>query len=130
MPDARAIRRKSDNYNFAFSENAIYGLLECIFGSVLTEGFIVRKKANQNGIDSYRIYDAEASGKNVIILEATSGVAAAAAIRWYLQERCGCYIGPITSRMSQVTELPCVGAVVENESPYMYRYFFNYCTYG
>lgn len=130
MPDARAIRRKSDNYNFAFSENAIYGLLGRIFGPVLTEGFIVRKKANQDGIDSYRIYDAEASGKNVIILEATSGVAAAAAIRWYLQEKCGCYIGPITSRMAQVTELPRVGAVVENESPYMYRYFFNYCTYG
>lgn len=123
-----AAERKARNYEqLSFSEPAIRELIDRVMGRAYSETFVITQLCEANGKDRFVLKDTE-NGK--IKLQATSGVAAAAAVRWYLQERCGSYVGPLTRRLNLPDVPPEIGGTYQNESPFLYRYFFNYCTFG
>ncbi len=123
-----AAHTKEKNIPFYFSKQALYGLVSRIAGEIYA-GTIKFKQiaSNKPGMDRYKISDLP-DGK--ILIEATSGVAAAAAFRWYIEKRCNSYVGPLTKRLNFPDIPPLVGASHSNESICLYRYFLNYCTYG
>lgn len=133
MNEARqkAAQRKRENIRVGVSADAIYALIRRIANARYASIFeIAQMTEKQPGMDCFQMEDIVVDGTRKIRLAATSGVAAAAALRWYLQERCGCYIGPMQRRMELPDEPPMVGGCYENESPFLYRYFFNFCTFG
>ena len=123
-----AAQTKERNIPFVLNEDALYGLIGRIAGKEYAAQFVFSKiEANAPGMDRYTISDT-AEGK--ILIEATSGVAAAGAFRWYLENRCDSYVGPLTKRLNFPKVPPMVGERQEGESAGLYRYFLNYCTFG
>ncbi len=119
---------KELNVPFVFNSDAVFGLIERIAGKSYRDAFELKQiGASAVGMDEYRISDTE-SGK--ILIEATGGIAAASAFKWYLENKCNSYVGPITRRLNFPKAPPKVGKAVENKSICLYRYFLNYCTYG
>ncbi len=126
---ALALERKKANEPGLLQPQAVYGLIRRVFGEHYADVFVIEALDN-DGIDRFSIADTVADGKEKILLRASSGIAAAGALRWYLQEKCGSYIGPLTRRLKVPQVPPAIGGSYENESPFVYRYFFNYCTFG
>ncbi len=124
-----ALQRKNANYPKGINIEAVYGLIERVFGKAYVERFVIEQRLS-DGFDCYRLEDVTVDGKPKIRLSASSGTAAAAPLRWYLQERCDSYIGPLTRRLNLPTEPPKIGEPIQNESPFLYRYFLNYCTFS
>lgn len=118
--------RKQKNIKSIIDFNALYGLISRIAGEAYADKFLFKQKAQSGGNDSYTVYDED--GK--IVIEATSGVAAASAFRWYLENRCDSYVGPLTRRLNFPAVPPAVGEPYSSQSVCLYRYFLNYCTYG
>ena len=65
-----------------------------------------------------------------IILRGTSGVAIASALNYYLREYGKCQIDWHSRNINLPGELPRVEKKVVKETPYIYRYYFNYCTFN
>lgn len=124
-----AMRRKQENEPSGLNAEAVYGLIRRVFGENYAQSFIL-EAMDADGIDRFSLEDTVVEGAQKILLRASSGIAAAGALHWYLQERCDSYIGPLTRRMNLPENPPAIGGKYENESPFVYRYFFNYCTFG
>ncbi len=128
-----AAKTKETNIPFVLHADVVQGLISRLAGEAYADRFAIEPlEAAQPGLDRYRLEDipgGDAQG-HTIRLSATSGVAAAAAFRWYLENRCDSYIGPLTRRMNLPAEPPAVGGVHEDGSRFLYRYFLNYCTFG
>lgn len=119
---------KEKNVPFYLSQQALYGLVERIAGKNYAEHIVLRQTEPKNpGIDRYEISDL-ADGK--VLIEATSGVAAANAFRWYIENRCDSYVGPLNRRLNFPVNPPAVGERYVSEGACLYRYFLNYCTFG
>ena len=119
---------KETNIPSGIDSSAVIGLITRVAGPEYANRFIIDPlKADKIGMDNYTIED---SSDGKIHIAATSGVAAAAAFNWYLRNRCQSYIGPITKRICFPAIPPCVGKEYENGSPFIYRYFLNFCTFG
>lgn len=80
----------------------------------------------ENDLDKYAMYDSD----DKIVIEATSGVAAAVAFNLYLREYCHSYVGPITRNINLPKIPPKIGKYIKNESVFLFRYFLNYCTFS
>lgn len=124
---ALAVATKEKNIPFVFNQEVVRGLIGRIAGQTYADAFsFASMEPLQAGMDAYKISDQD--GK--ILIEATSGVAAASAFRWYLEERCNSYVGPMTRRLNFPATPPQVGEAHADSSRCLYRYFLNYCTYG
>ncbi len=128
MNDVRrlAARRKEENFRFSLKPEAVKALIRRICGDAYADIFTVQPLTSTDGYDAYRLSDTPRG----ILLEATSGVAAASALRFYLHTHCKAYAGLLTERLSLPEAPPLIGATIEKKSPFLYRYFFNYCTFG
>lgn len=123
-----AAERKQENYRrFSFSATAVRALIARVLNETYADTFVIEALPEAGTMDSFILSD-QPDGK--ILLRASSATAAAAAVRWYLQEKCGCYVGPISRRMALPQRPPKIGTTYQNASPFLYRYFFNYCTFG
>lgn len=123
--------RKELNIPFYVNSKAVLDLIERLAGKSYADSFIVKQvNAINPGMDRYTISDTTENGKSKILIEATSGVAAASAFNWYLKNRCGCYVGPITRRLNFPSNPPAVGTAHSDDSVFLYRYFLNFCTFG
>lgn len=123
-----AAETKINNIPFKLDADALYGLVERIAGKTYAQSIHFRMiESEKPGMDRYVISDIS---KGMILIEATSGVAAANAFRWYIENRCDSYIGPLNRRLNFPSEPPAVGEAIVNESASLYRYFLNYCTFG
>lgn len=123
-----AAQTKEKNIPFVFNEDALYGLVERIAGKNYADKIIFRQiPAKQTGMDRYSVSDGK---QGTILIEATSGVAAANAFRWYLENRCDSYVGPLNRRLNFPKEPPAVGKAYSSDGKCLYRYFLNYCTFG
>lgn len=118
---------KARNMPSGLQEEAVRSFIRRIAGETYAAAFVLRFLPEENpGEDRYRLSDCPQG----ILLEANSGTAAAAAFNWYLQNRCGSYIGPLTRRMALPDAPPAVGEIYQERSVFLYRYFLNYCTFG
>ena len=79
-----------------------------------------------DGFDAYEVSDAD--GK--ILIRGTSGVALASGFNAYLKERCGYSIGILSTSGTLPLVPPAVGEAIKRKSKFLYRYFFNYCTFS
>ncbi|MBO7762908.1 MAG: alpha-N-acetylglucosaminidase [Clostridia bacterium] len=79
-----------------------------------------------DGFDSYEVSD----GDGAIHIRATSGVAMAAGFHAYLRTRCGYTVGALTTSGHLPPVPPPVGEPITGKSEFLYRYFFNYCTFS
>ena len=119
-----AAKTKVRNIPFVLDKEALYGLVTRIAGSQYAERIIfVQMEPSEEGMDRYIISDTT-DGK--IQIEATSGVAAANAFRWYLENRCDSYVGPLNRRLNFPQNPPAVGQTYSGDSKCLYRYFLNY----
>ena len=123
-----AAQTKTKHIPFVLDRDVLYGLVERIAGKVYAEHIVFCQiDPVKEGMDRYCISD---SFDGKIIIEATSGVAAANAFRWYLENRCDSYVGPLNRRLNFPENPPAVGETHNGDSACLYRYFLNYCTFG
>lgn len=123
-----AAKTKVTNIPFYLDEKALYGLVERIAGKTYADKLVFRQiPAKQPGMDRFTVSDSQDGN---ILIEATSGVAAANAFRWYLENRCDSYVGPLNRRLNFPAEPPAVGKTYSSDGKCLYRYFLNYCTFG
>ncbi len=122
-----AIETKEKNIPFVLNEKPLKELIERIAGKPYAEVFEFRQiEPISKGFDRFIIEDTD---NNKILISATSGVAAACAFRWYLENRCNSYVGPLTRRLN-FPSVPPKATKHEQNSICAYRYFLNYCTFG
>ncbi|MBN2065139.1 MAG: alpha-N-acetylglucosaminidase [Sedimentisphaerales bacterium] len=79
--------------------------------------------------DGRDVFELETRAGQVII-RGNNGLAVGAGLNWYLKYYCKAHISWCGNQLSMPEPLPAVSGVVRQESPYKYRYTFNYCTYG
>ncbi len=123
-----AAQTKEKNIPFILNNEAMYGLINRLAGKKYADSFLFSQiEPLHPGMDRYRVSDTE-DGK--VLIEATSGVAAANAFRWYIENRCDSYVGPLNRRLNFPAVPPEVGESHSDESIFLYRYCLNYCTFG
>lgn len=82
--------------------------------------------ARENGKD---IFELEQKGKK-IVLRGNNGISVASALNHYLNEYAHCQYGWNASHMQLPDPLPEVKQKVRKVTPYVYRHYFNYCTFS
>ncbi|MBK6963705.1 MAG: alpha-N-acetylglucosaminidase [Bacteroidales bacterium] len=65
-----------------------------------------------------------------IKLSGTSQPAIGYALNYYLTQYCRCQLSHVGENLSLPDPLPVIPEKIRKESPYQYRYFYNYCTYN
>ena len=70
------------------------------------------------------------SKNNKIILRGNTGVEVISALNWYLKYYCNCHISWCGNNINLPEKLPFPKEKIRKESPYKYRYCFNYCTFS
>lgn len=103
----------------------VYGLIGRVANSVYAEQ-ICLELIDGDGFDSFEVRDHQ--GK--ILIRSTCGVGLAAGFNAYLKERCGYSVGILTTSGSLPAIPPAVGEPILRKSQFLYRYFFNYCTFS
>ncbi len=122
----RAGETKRRNIPFYLDEGAVLGLIRRVAGEEYASRFRIRQRASESGMDEYDLY---CEGGHVCI-DATSGVAAAAAGNNYLGENCGYYAGFITTGGTLPPKPPLFAGRKSERSVFHYRYLFNFCTFA
>ncbi len=109
------------------SEENVKALIKRVTGSdAYADNFIIKSFKEDCPYDSYRMYQND----DKIVIEANTGVAACSAFNTYLGKYCNSFYGPITAHIELPDVPPPVDGVIESHSPFIYRYFFNYCTFS
>lgn len=108
-----------------FDENEILALIERVAGRAYADRVRLSPIAS-DGFDEYRVSDTDGG----ILIEATSGVTAAYAFNQYLKHRCGYSVGILSTSGELPAVPPAVGEPLAKKSRFLYRYFFNYCTFS
>lgn len=117
-----------DTYDTAEQEAAVGELLERVLGEKYASLFdvSVTGRKNAEGKDYFALY---ADGSR-IVLEGNNGISAASALKYYLEEECGCQITWCGENLVLPDTLPLPVERVEKSTPYKYRYYLNYCTFN
>lgn len=68
--------------------------------------------------------------KGKIVIRGNTGVSMASGLNWYLEKYCNCHISLHYHRLSLPEKLPGPGKKIRVTTPFKYRNYFNYCTFG
>lgn len=110
--------------NEAAQKKAAYGVIKRILPGYVNQ-FIV-EIAPKDGKD---FFDIE-SRDNKIILRGPTGVDVISGLNWYLKYYCNCQITWCGTNLKLPETLPKIPEKIYKVSPYKFRYYFNYCTFG
>lgn len=88
--------------------------------------FVLESMEKEGGRDAFEIESRD--GK--IVVRGTSGVAIASGVNWYLKYRCNCHVSFCGDQLRLPERLPAVEEKVRVESPFEYRYCFNFCAFS
>ena len=102
----------------------LYALIGRVAGKAYREA-IDLELFEDDGFDSYEVSDREGR----ILIRGSSGSGIAAGFSAYLKERCGYSVGALDVTGTLPVNPPAVGEPVQRRSPYIWRFFFNYCTF-
>ena len=120
------VKIKRKNIPDAFDENAVANLIRRVAGERYAKLFVFEQISSSDGFDEYELSDFG----DKILIKANSGVSAAAGFNRYLKERCGYNVGALSTSGTLPLTPPTVGERIYRKSKFLYRYFFNYCTFG
>ncbi len=124
---AAMARVKQANFSNQWKPQDVYALIKRVTKSAAyAEHFILVPIHADAAFDRYRIY---AQGDQTVI-EANTGIAACVAFNRYLRQVCHCFYGPLTQNINLPANPPQVAAPLEAKTPFLYRYFLNYCTFS
>ena len=104
---------------------AASGLVQRVMGDRASQ-VRVEGQSQENGLD---VFDVE-SRDGRIVLRGSSGVAIASALNWYLEHVVRLDVSLPLRTFTLPPTLPPVPQRVHLQTPYRYRYFFNYCTFS
>lgn len=90
------------------------------------EEFVVGKIASTGGRDVFELESKD--GK--LVVRGNNAVAVASGIHWFLKHKCNSQVSMNYRQISLPRPLPVLEEQVRIETPFEYRYLFNYCTYG
>ncbi|MBE6804992.1 MAG: alpha-N-acetylglucosaminidase [Ruminococcaceae bacterium] len=116
---------KNKNIPDNLNVDALYALIERTAGKKYAEKFVF-EKIDSDGFDTYEVFD---KGDKICI-RANTGVSAAVGFNKYLKEICHYSIGALATSGTLPENPPKVQKVLKNKSSFLYRYFFNYCTFS
>lgn len=104
----------------------VYALIERVTNKTYADFVTLEVWDDESGFDYFEICDK--NGK--VHIKASSGVGLAAGFNTYLKDRCGYSIGALTTSGTLPKDPPAVGEPISKKSKFLYRYFFNYCTFS
>ena len=107
------------------SQKSIHALLERVLPGYVDK-FVFKEITSPSGKDFFQI----SSSEDHILIEANNGVAMASGLNWYLENYCNAQVSLNYNQLELPGELPHVEEKIRVETPFEYRYMFNYCTYG
>lgn len=120
---------KAANFPRAWNEQAVRALIDRVTFEGFHEHFLFAPLPEANaGYDRFAL---ESAGDRIRI--AASGAnAASAGFYHYIKTYMGCNVSAITRHVpiGRDTPLVPIEGRIERESPFVYRYFLNYCTYS
>ena len=119
------IRIKKDSMPRTADTKEVTALIARIAGAAYAEAITLALREG-DGFDAYEVTDREGG----ILIRGTSGVALAAGFNAYLRARCGYAVGALTTSGELPPAPPAVGEPIVGKSRFLYRYFFNYCTFS
>ena len=117
------IKLKNSPSELSFSQ--IYALIARIAGKKYADSFIFEKRED-DGFDFYEVYCRD--GK--IVIKSSTGVGFASGFNAYLKECCGYSVGALSTSGALPDTPPRVKNTLKGKSKFLYRYFFNYCTFS
>lgn len=116
---------KKRNISDVFDDDAIKSLIKRVAGENYAEKFIF-EKIESDGFDCYEVVDSD----DKICIRANTGVSAAVVFNRYLKDVCHYSVGVFSTSGTLPQTPPSVGATIKRKSKFLYRYFFNYCTFS
>lgn len=124
MP-APMLRTKPCRSLGAASDGGIRGLARRLLPEH-AEQLVFAPLATEDGRDAFELaYD----GHHVVV-RGSSPVAQAAGLHEYLRQECGAHISACGDQLSLPERLPPAATARRRASPYLHRYYFNYCTFS
>ena len=102
-----------------------YGVIQRTIPGI--EQHIILEKIAGNGTNDVIELETKA---DKLIIRGTSGVAMASAFNYYLKNYCNVHISWCGQQVNMPEQLPTVDEKIRIETPYRYRYYLNYCTFG
>jgi len=121
----RDVAIKRENMPASTDLGEVYALIGRVTNPTYADA-VCLELVEGDGFDAFEVCDKE--GK--ILIRATSGVALASGFNAYLKERCGFSIGVLSTSGTLPEVPPTVGEPIVRKSEFLYRYFFNYCTFS
>ncbi len=122
----RDIDIKQKNMSTQTDLGEVYALIERVTNKNYASAFLLELQEDESGFDFYEVCDK--NGK--ILIRASCGVSLAAGFNAYLKERCGYSVGILTTSGTLPEIPPAVNEPIYKKSEFLYRYFFNYCTFS
>lgn len=116
---------KQKNMTKTASVDAVYGLIERVANKKYAES-IALKLTEDDGFDSYEV-ESE-NGKIIITASAVNGLTAG--FNAYLKEVCSYSVGALSTSGALPDEPPEVKEKISRKSKFLYRYFYNFCTFS
>ncbi|OAB45758.1 alpha-N-acetylglucosaminidase [Paenibacillus antarcticus] len=104
----------------------VLGMIERVIGEVKASQFRLESIDQENGQD---VFELESEG-GVVVLKGSSGTALASGFHWYLKHTCKAHLSWCGNNLELPDELPKLDAPIRLATPYMYRYYLNYCTFS
>lgn len=116
---------KKQNIKDTLRPAAVRALIRRVAGESYAQKFEF-ERLSSDGFDAYEVFD---QGDKICI-RANTGVAAAVGFNRYLKDICGYSVGILSTSGTLPETPPAVNGVLARKSKFLYRYFFNYCTFS
>lgn len=88
--------------------------------------FIFEDIFSDDGLD---VFEIDSKGEKIVI-RGNNELAKASGLNYYLENFCNCQISINYNQLNLPDKLPLPDKPVRVNTPFEYRYFFNYCTFG
>lgn len=116
----------ADKKGHTSSETASYNLLQRLLPNYKNKFSFEEIKDSSDRKDVFEI-----SSKNgKIVIKGKNAVSMASGLNWYLKTYCNAQVSLNYNQLELPEQLPILSNPIKIETPFEYRYFFNYCTYG
>ncbi len=122
----RDIDIKRSNMSAQTDLAEVYALIERVTNKTYASSVLLELTGEDDGFDCYEVCNKD--GK--ILIRGSNGVSLAAGFNAYLKERCGYSIGALSTSGTLPEVPPAIGEPIKRKSQFLYRYFYNYCTFS